>query len=74
MASHFESLGGEPASHDYLAGAVTLSWVADAAGTYDLCRSAHDRAIAEKRFHFAVGARERLGHHAVLFGDLEIAR
>ncbi len=74
VTSHFESLGREPASHDYLAGAVTLSWVADAAGTYDLCRSAHDRALAEKRFHFAVGARERLAHHAVLFGDLEIAR
>ena len=74
VASHFESLGDEPASHDYLTGAVALSWVADAAGTYDLCRSAHDRAIAEKRFHFAVGARERLAHHAILFGDLEIAR
>ena len=74
VASHVESLGIEPASHDYLAGAVTLSWVTDAAGSYDLFRSAHDRALDEKRFHFAVGARERLAHHAVLFGDLEIAR
>ena len=74
VASHFESLGGQPASHDYLTGAVTLSWVTDAAGTYELFRSAHDRAIAEKRFHFAVGARERLAHHAILFGDVEIAR
>jgi DNA-binding CsgD family transcriptional regulator len=74
VASYFESLGCQPASHDYLTGAVALSWVADAAGTYDLCRSAHDRAIAERRFHFAVGARERLAHHAVLFGDIEIAR
>jgi|HubBroStandDraft_2_1064218.scaffolds.fasta_scaffold05209_2 DNA-binding CsgD family transcriptional regulator len=74
VASHFESLGGQPASHDYLTGAVMLSWVADAAGTYDLFRSAHDRAIVEKRFHFAVGARERLAHHAILFGDLEIAQ
>ncbi|MGC2632791.1 MAG: helix-turn-helix transcriptional regulator [Candidatus Cybelea sp.] len=74
VTSHFESLGGQPASHDYLTGAVMLSWVADAAGTYDLFRSAHDRAIAEKRFHFAVGARERLAHHAILFGDLEIAQ
>ena len=74
VASHFESLGGEPTSHDYLAAAVTLSWATDAAGTYDLFGSAYDRAILERRFHFAVGARERLAHHAVLFGDLEIAR
>ncbi len=74
VASYFELLRGEPASHDYLAAAVVLSWATDAAGTYDLCRRAHDRALVEKRFHFAVGARERLAHHAILFGDLEIAR
>ena len=38
-------------------------------GNYDLYMSAHDRALAEKRFHFAVGARERLAHHAMLFGE-----
>lgn len=74
VAAHFEVPGDEPASHDYLAAAVVLSWATDATGTYDLCRSAHDRAMSEKRFHFAVGARERLAHHAILFGDLEIAR
>ncbi|MGA2760662.1 MAG: helix-turn-helix transcriptional regulator [Candidatus Cybelea sp.] len=74
VASYFESLPGEPASHDHLAAAVVLSWATDAAGAYDLWRSGHDRALFEKRFHFAVGARERLAHHAILFGDLEIAQ
>src|SRR5580658_4099862 len=74
VASHFESLGDEPTSHDYLSAAVVLSWATDATAVYDLCRSAHDRALTEKRFAFAVGSRERLAHHAILFGDLEIAR
>jgi DNA-binding CsgD family transcriptional regulator len=74
VASYFESLGGEPASHDYLTAAVVLSWATDANGAYELCRSAHDRALVEKRFAFAVGSCERLAHHAILFGDLEIAR
>ena len=64
----------EPESYDYLAAAMRLSWAMDPSGVYDLLNEAHDRALAEKRFHFAVGARDRLAHHALLFGDVEIAR
>lgn len=72
--AHFETLVDGPASPDYLAAAVRLAWASDATGSLDLFNEAHDRAIAEKRFHFAVGARERLAHHAVLFGDVQVAR
>jgi DNA-binding CsgD family transcriptional regulator len=74
VVAHFESLLEAPASYDYLVAAVRLTWASDATGACDLFNEAHDRAIAEKRFYFAVGARERLAHHAVLFGDVEIAR
>jgi DNA-binding CsgD family transcriptional regulator len=46
----------------------------DIPGAFALFRGAHDRAIAKKRPAFAVAARERLAHHAVLFGDLESAK
>ncbi|MFY9718106.1 MAG: LuxR C-terminal-related transcriptional regulator [Candidatus Cybelea sp.] len=74
VAAHFEALTGGAQSHDYLAAAVRLSWATDSTGAYDFFNEAHDRATAEKRFYFAVGARERLAHHALLFGDAEVAR
>lgn len=74
LIAYFEALDVAPASHDYLAAAVRLTWASDAAGAFDLFNEAHDRATAEKRFYFAAGARERLAHHAVLFGEVEMAR
>jgi DNA-binding CsgD family transcriptional regulator len=59
---------------DDLIAAVVLTWSADATGAYALLRRAHERAVAEGRAHFAVAALERLAHHAVLFGDVEMAR
>ena len=67
-------LPGGPLSHDYLTAAVILSWSGERDGCYDLLREAHDRAMQERRFHLAVAARERLAHHAVLFGDTAYAR
>jgi DNA-binding CsgD family transcriptional regulator len=65
---------GGAQSHDYLTAAVVLAWSGDREAVYDLLREAHDRALYERRFHFAVAARERLAHHAVLFGDTSYAR
>ncbi|HEY2473728.1 MAG TPA: LuxR C-terminal-related transcriptional regulator [Candidatus Cybelea sp.] len=75
VVSYLDALGATPQSTDYLCAAVVLSWTPDSsAAVFDLFREAHDRAIEEKRFHFAVGARERLAHHAILFGELEVGR
>jgi DNA-binding CsgD family transcriptional regulator len=57
-----------------LAAGIVLTWAADAQGAYGFLRQAHARAVSEGRFHFAVAALERLAHHALLFGDVEIAR
>ncbi len=73
VEAQFAEQHEQPQSHDYIAAAVMLSWATDSAGVYDLLGQARDRAIAEKRFAFAVGARERLAHHAILFGDLKLA-
>lgn len=67
-------LGGGPLSHDYLTAGIALSWSGERDGVYDLLREAHDRALGERRFHVAVAARERLAHHAILFGDAAYAR
>jgi DNA-binding CsgD family transcriptional regulator len=67
-------LTGGPISYDYLTAGVVLSWSGERDGVYDLLREAHDRALQERRFHVAVAARERLAHHAVLFGDTAQAR
>jgi DNA-binding CsgD family transcriptional regulator len=60
--------------HEDLAAGIVLTWSADAQGAYGLLQQAHSRAVSEERFHFAVAALERLAHHALLFGDVEIAR
>jgi DNA-binding CsgD family transcriptional regulator len=57
-----------------LAAGIVLTWAADSHGAYDFLRQAHAGAMSEGRFHFAVAALERLSHHALLFGDVEIAR
>lgn len=72
--SHLAQLGNAARSHDYLCAAVTLAWSGDTAGSYTLLRAAHDRAITEGRVAFAVGILERLAHHALIFGDVALAR
>ena len=67
-------LQGGARSHDYLTAGVVLAWSGEREGVYDLLREAHNRALYERRFHVAVAARERLAHHAVLFGDTAYAR
>lgn len=60
--------------YDHLCGGIALAWSGDANGAYDALARAHDLANAEGRFHLAVAARERLAHHALLFGEVERAR
>jgi DNA-binding NarL/FixJ family response regulator len=71
--AYLEALDPPARSHDYLVAGVAVSWAMDAPGTYDLLRVAHQRALAESNLSIAVGARERLAHHALLFGDVELA-
>jgi DNA-binding CsgD family transcriptional regulator len=68
------ALEGGAQSHDYLTVGVVLAASGDRDATYDLLREAHNRALYERRFHVAISARERLAHHAVLFGDTSYAR
>lgn len=68
------ALEGGAQSHDYLTVGVVLAASGDREAVYDLLREAHNRALYERRFHVAVSARERLAHHAVLFGDTSYAR
>jgi DNA-binding CsgD family transcriptional regulator/ketosteroid isomerase-like protein len=67
-------IDGGAQSHDYLTAGAVLAWSGDREAVYDLLREAHDRALYERRFHIAVAARERLAHHAILFGDTSYAR
>lgn len=58
---------------DVLTAAVVLAWTSDAAPAYEYFAIAHERAIAARRFYMVAAAKERLAHHALLFGDLETA-
>ncbi|MGA8574645.1 MAG: hypothetical protein WB609_03020, partial [Candidatus Cybelea sp.] len=74
VAAYYGETNLEPSAEDHLVAGVVLAWAPDAPGTYDLLRAAHDRALAQRRFYLAVAARERLAHHALLFGDVPLAR
>jgi DNA-binding CsgD family transcriptional regulator len=73
-ASYLQALESPPDSTDYLCAGVVLSWSSEPSAVFDLFHEAYDRAMDEKRFHFAAGARERLAHHAQLFGEIDVAR
>ncbi|HEX4014850.1 MAG TPA: helix-turn-helix transcriptional regulator [Candidatus Cybelea sp.] len=73
-ASFLAAVAPAPDSNDYLCAAVVLSWSGEPSAVLDLFREAHDRAIDERRLHFAVGARERMAHHALLFGETQTAK
>jgi DNA-binding CsgD family transcriptional regulator len=71
---YYATIAAERGVADHLSAGAVLAWSGDAAGVYDSLRAAHDLALSERRFHLAVAARERLAHHALLFGDVKIAR
>ncbi len=66
----FRNVDAAAGIDDQLAAGVALAWAGDAAGTYDALNRAHDLALGQERFYLAVAARERLSHHALLFGDV----
>ena len=74
LADFYERSGAEPDVYGDLAAAVVLAWASDEEGTYASLRAANQRAIAQQSFDFAVAACERLAHHALLFGKVELAR
>ncbi|MEO6835147.1 MAG: hypothetical protein ABI231_04480 [Candidatus Tumulicola sp.] len=73
-AAYLAALHDGAGAHDYLSAAVILTWSGEAAGAYRCLRAAHASTLSEGRAHVAVGALERLAHHALLFGDVTIAR
>ncbi|MGB6601780.1 MAG: helix-turn-helix transcriptional regulator [Candidatus Cybelea sp.] len=74
VAAYHAAMRLEPGAYDYLVAGTVLAWASDGAGACDSFRVAHDRAIAQRRFDLAVAARERLAHHALLFGEIDVAR
>jgi DNA-binding CsgD family transcriptional regulator len=61
-------------AYGHLVAATAMAPSSDASGIYDALRAAYDRALSERLFFLAVAARERLAYHALLFGDVELAR
>ncbi len=74
VAAYYGATSLEPSPEDHIVAGVVLAWAAGPVGTFDSLRAAHDRAMAQRRFHLAVAARERLAQHALLFGDVILAR
>ena len=74
VAEYYGRTDLEPGPEDHLVAGVVLSWMSGGEDAFDSLRAAHDRAAAQRRFHFAVAARERLAHHALLYGDVNLAR
>jgi len=74
IAVYYAAAGIEPSAYDHLVAGTVLAWSNDAVGALVALRAACDRAIAQQRFHAAVAARERLAHHALLFGEVAVAR
>jgi DNA-binding CsgD family transcriptional regulator len=74
VASYYADVGLEPTPYDHLIAAAVLAWSADADATVAALNAAYARALSLQRFDLAVAARERLAHHALLFGELERSR
>jgi len=74
VANYYLRTELEPTAGDRFVTAVVLAWASDAPGCYAALGVARDTAISERRFHLAVAAGERLAHHALLFGNLDLAR
>ena len=67
-------LAGGAGAYDCFAAAAVLAWSGESEGVYSALREARERALAEGRAFLAVAALERLAHHALLFGDVVLAR
>lgn len=74
VAEYYAAASAQPNATDYLIAGVVLAWSGDADGAFALLDVAYDRANSERRFDLAVAARERLAHHSLLFGNVELAR
>lgn len=74
VAEYYGRTDLEPGPEDHLVAGVVLSWTSCGDAAFESLRAAHDRALAQRRFHFAAAARERLAHHALLYGDVNLAR
>ncbi len=74
IAAYIAGMPGGAYSYDYLCAAIVSAWNGDAESTYSCLRETHDRAVGEERQYLAVGARRQLAHHALLFGDVAVAR
>ena len=61
-------------AYDCFAIAAVLAWSGESEGVYRALRDARERALVQGRAHLAVAALERLAHHALLFGDVVLAR
>jgi len=72
--AYHRASGTLQSAEERLAAAAVLAWSSDEAGCEAELRAAHDLALAQRRFHFAVAACERLAYHALLFGSVELAR
>ena len=68
------ALDGGPKWYDYLAAAQIVSWLGDEIATVRYLRAACDAALSAGCLHAAVGARDRLAQHALIFGDVALAR
>ena len=74
-AAAYLDVPGGARSQDYLSVAAVLAWLpAPSESVYRMLRDARERAHSEGRMHVAVAAQERLAHHALLFGDVALAR
>ncbi|MBV8372103.1 MAG: helix-turn-helix transcriptional regulator [Candidatus Eremiobacteraeota bacterium] len=74
LAQYVIALDGRARWYDRAAAAVVASWSGDELTTYACWRDVRESALAEGRAPTAVAAAERLGHYALLFGDVGTAR
>lgn len=65
--------GAHASAREQLAGAIVLCWAADREGAYAAFRAASERAMAEDDKGLVACSLERFAHHALLFGDTQLA-
>jgi DNA-binding CsgD family transcriptional regulator len=71
---YLSNLPGGPHWYDYVAASQVVSWLGDEIATVRCLRAAYDAAFSDGVAYAAVGARERLARHALLYGDVAVAR
>jgi DNA-binding CsgD family transcriptional regulator len=73
VAAYYAAANLEPNAYDHLVAGTVLAWSPDEGGACACFEAAHRQAISERRFDLAAAARERLAHHAMLFGNVKLA-